>query len=148
MGGWLAAVGGDDCLDALDVGRRAAVGRDCPSARRHPGRPDEVLKTTRGEDEKHPASLVSHFESVRQPSRTKRVVADSSLKLGAAHLERDLAVEDPEALVLAVVHMQRRLVTGPACDLHDRAQATGISSSGLDLCERSEPPSGDRKSVV
>jgi hypothetical protein len=73
-------------------------------------------------------------------ARPEDVVACARLDRLSADLEGDVAVEDPEALVVALVDVERRLGAGMFGHLHDRHLSAGVGGGGLELRERAEPP--------
>jgi hypothetical protein len=77
---------------------------------------------------------------VRNVARTEEVVTGFRFDGGAAYLERRAPLEEPEAFVLPVMDMQRRLGAGGLRDLDDGHLTAGVSGGRLDDRQAPEPP--------
>src|SRR5215213_11154806 len=99
----------DDLLDGVDVW--FLVGRRWQSAACGglAGRADHVLHAPRDQNEEHPAAGIADRVAVGDVAGAEEVVARACLDRGVADFEGGAALEDPEALVVAVMHVQGRL---------------------------------------
>ncbi|MDQ4028437.1 MAG: hypothetical protein M3214_10375 [Actinomycetota bacterium] len=76
---------------------------------------------------------------MRDVARPEHVVARARLDRRVADLEGEIAFEDPKALVVAVMHVERALVAGVLRHLHDRHLPAGVGRR-LNDHEAAEPP--------
>jgi hypothetical protein len=93
---------------------------------------DEGLEAGRGGGDEPPGVAIAHAHRVRDAAQREDAVAGVQDVLLLAHLQRDLALEDGEALVVGVVDVQRRLVVGRAGRLEQRERAAGLGGADVD----------------
>ena len=79
---------------------------------------------------------------MRDVTRAEGEVAGAGLDDVVADVDRDIALEDVEALVLVVVDVQRRLGVRRLCHLDDRELSVRVGGARLDDREGVEPPAG------
>ncbi len=109
--------------------------------RHHLPDPDDGLPLHRDRDQGRghdPALGRGRLRRARRRVRVARRRADSR----AADLEGDLAVQDPERLVLVVVHVPGRLGAWRLGDLDDRHPPAGVGARRLDHGQAPAPPAG------
>src|SRR4030095_8911967 len=79
-------------------------------------------------------------EAMRDVARAEDVVARARLDGLVADLEGEIALEDPEPLIVPVMDVKRCLGAGVLGSLADRHLAAGVGGCGLDFGQRAEPP--------
>jgi hypothetical protein len=92
------------------------------------------------EDPDHVGAVGADGEPVRDLARAERVLAGAELDGLFAVLDRHGPVEDVEALVFAVVHVQRGLQARRRGDLDEGVPAAGVGGGRLHLGEHAEEP--------
>src|SRR5829696_399524 len=101
---------------------------------------DELLDAARDHDEEHPAAGGANRVAVRDVTRAKEVVTGFGFDRRVAYFEGRAPLEEPEALSLPVMDVQRRLGAGRLRDLDDRHLAAGLRGGCLDHRQAPEPP--------
>src|SRR5215204_4178056 len=101
---------------------------------------DELLDAARDHDEQHPAAGGADRVAVRDVTRAEEVVTGFGFDRRVAYLEGRAPLEEPEALSLPVMDVQRRLGAGWLRDLDDRHLTAGVSGGCLDHRQAPEPP--------
>src|SRR5215207_7502936 len=117
------------------VGRREGAGAGWLARCSH-----QILEATRSEGKEHPGTGLAHLVAVRNVARAEHEVARARLDSLAADLERHLALQDPEGLVLTVMDMQRGLDARRVGDIQKGQTPGGVHRSRLDDGQRAEPP--------
>src|SRR5215204_1847071 len=118
----LVPVSLDDRLQLLDLlrgGLRIGWRREGAARRGLARRPNHILDAARDQDEEHAATLIADREAMGYVARPEDVVARACLDDRVADLKGDVPLEDPEALVVAAMHVERRLGAWVLRDLHD-----------------------------
>jgi hypothetical protein len=77
---------------------------------------------------------------VRDVARPEDVVARAGLDRHLADLNGGVAFEHPEALVIAVMHVERRFGARMLGHLNDRHLSAGVGGRRLDHGQPAEPP--------
>jgi hypothetical protein len=101
---------------------------------------DELVEAAGGEDPDHAGAGGADGEAVRDVAGPVGVLAGAELDGLVADLDRDGPIEDVEALVVAVVDVERGLEAGGSGDLEERVHAVGVGGGGLDFGEHAEEP--------
>src|SRR5829696_9760502 len=91
-----------DSLDLLLARLLLRKRRQGPHRGRLARRPHQLLEAAGDQDEQHPAAPIADREAMGDVARAEDVVAGTRLDRRLSHLEGDFALEDPEALVVAV----------------------------------------------
>ncbi len=148
----LDVVLGSETDETFDVGRAGRLRRQLRRVGRLPERGDEPDEVRRG-DGREPARRARARHSVgvgdvaRRDGTAPRPEHD---RLGVTGPQRELARDDVEAFVLAVMHVKRGLVTGATEHLDDAEPAIGLLGPDVDRGEvvdelqvaRHDPSSG------
>src|SRR6266545_696865 len=101
---------------------------------------DQGFESAGDHDEEHAAAVVPDGVAVRDVARPEDVVAGVRLDRRVADLEGEVAFEDPEAFVVAVVDVQRHFEAGRGGDFDDRQLTAAVVGGRLDDGEVAEPP--------
>src|SRR5690554_3018794 len=96
-----------DGSDLLPIRLLRARRREREVLRRDAHRNEQVFEATRRHDEEQPATITAYRIAMGDVARSEDVIALMGLDNEIANLERCAPFENPETLILSMMHMQR-----------------------------------------
>ena len=119
------------CCDAMRVSSSGLGSAACGSVR--PTALDEGLEAGRGGGHEPAGAAIADTQGVRDAARREDALAGTQDVRLVARPQRELALEDVEALVVVVVDVQRRVVAGGAGRLEQGEGTVGLLGGDVDV---------------